>query len=426
MNLSNKTLLVLGGTMLSCEIIRQAKKQGARVYVTDYLKSSPGKKIADKSFMVSTIDVVAVVELIEQEKIDGVLTGFIDMLLPYLFDICQKAGIPCYISSKEQIYVTTEKNQFKALCKRFGVPVVDEYEVQAPFTVQNTSDIKFPVLIKPVDNSGAKGIYICNTLEELQENYPKSLTFSKNKHVLIERYITAREATIFYLVQDGEITLSSMADRHMRRFKEGIIPLPIAYTFPSKYLQQYQNKLNDKVISMFKSIGIENGMIFIQTFVGEEGFIIYEMGYRITGSLEYKIIEAVNDVNPLQCMVNYALTGKMSDERLSNKLNPNHTKLGANVTILIRPGLISKIKGVDNVNNNPKVLDLILSYNEGDKLPLESLGTLSQVVARAFIIADSKEELLKVINYIENEIDVLDENGISLVIRDNSLEGVLL
>lgn len=417
MNLSNKTLLVLGGTTLSCEIIRQAKKQGARVYVTDYLKNSPGKKIADKSFMVSTIDVAAVVELIEQEKIDGVLTGFIDMLLPHLFDICQKAGIPCYISSKEQIYATTEKDQFKALCRRFGVPVVDEYDVQAPFTAQNTSDIKFPVLIKPVDNSGARGIYICNTLKDLQENYPKSLAFSKNKHVLIERYITAKEATIFYLIQDGEISLSAMADRHMKKFKEGVIPLPVAYTFPAKSLPKYQNELNDKVLSMFESIGIKNGMIFMQIFIRDDEFIVYEMGYRITGSLEYKIIEAINGVNPMEAMVNYALTGKMSDEQLSKKLNPNHTMFGANVTLLANPGTIATIEGVEEVASHPQILDVITSYSVGDTVAPTALGTLQQVVARAFMVAENKQELADLIAFVQNTIKVKNKQGESLLIE---------
>lgn len=416
MNLSNKTLLVLGGTMLSCEIIRQAKKQGAKVYVTDYLENSPGKKIADKSFMASTTDVDAIVELIEQEKIDGVLTGFIDMLLPYLFDICQRADIPCYISSKEQIYATTEKDQFKALCKKFDIPVVDEYDVQAPFTEENTKNMKFPVLIKPVDNSGARGIYICSTLEELQENYPKSLAFSKNKHVLIERYVTANEATIFYLIQDGEISLSAMADRHMKKFKEGVIPLPVAYTFPAKSLPNYQEQLNTKVVSMFESIGIKNGMIFMQIFVKNDEFIIYEMGYRITGSLEYKIIEAINGVNPLEAMVNYTLTGKMSNERLSDKLFPNHKKLGANITFIANPGTITKMQGLDDVAAHPKVLDIIASYNVGDTIPITALGTLQQVVVRVFLVADTQEELAHAIRSIQSIIKIENERGESLLI----------
>ena len=80
MDIKGKKLLILGGIALSCEIIKQAQKQGVIVLVTDYLEGSPGKKIADKSFMISTTDVEAVVRLIQKEKIDGVLTGAVPVL----------------------------------------------------------------------------------------------------------------------------------------------------------------------------------------------------------------------------------------------------------------------------------------------------------------------------------------------------------
>lgn len=417
MSLFNKKLLVLGGTMLSCEIVKAAKEQGAVVYVTDYLDESPAKKIADKSFMVSTIDVDAVVNLIAQEKIDGVLTGFVDMLLPYYFDICKKADIPCYISSKEQIHKVTEKDKFKELCRKFDVPVVEEYAVKAPFTIENTRDMKFPVLIKPVDNSGARGVYICNSLEDLQEKYPKSLEFSKSKTILIERYVNAKEATVFYLIQDGEIRLSAMGDRHVKKFQEGVIPLPVAYTFPSKKLPKYQEEIDEKVIAMFRSIGVENGMAFIQLFTEEDGFIVYEMGYRLTGSLEYKIIEEFNGINPLTCMVNHALTARMSDDKfLVQKLNPNPKRLGANITLLANPGRIAKIEGVEEITRHPKILDVVTSYEVGESIPSNALGTLQQVVARVFLVSDSKEELVDLFNLVGRTIKVENEFGNSLLI----------
>ena len=274
MDLKGKKLLILGGVILSCEIIKQAKKQGITVYVTDYLEDSPGKKIADKSFMVSTTDVEAVLELIKEEKIDGVLTGFVDSLLPYYTEICNKACIHCY-ATKEQINVTTNKLNFKDLCRSHDVPVVEEYKIDYPFTLEEIKHFNYPVLIKPIDNSGARGIFICKSPEELLTNYKNSLEFSHSKKVLIERYMNAKEATIFYIMQDGEILLSSMADRHTKYVQSGVIPLPVAYTFPSKHLKRYQETLNNRVIEMFKSIGIKNGMIFIQTFV--KTVIVYFM-----------------------------------------------------------------------------------------------------------------------------------------------------
>ena len=121
-----KKLLILGGTSISREIVFAAREIGLEVYVTDYLEDSPCKSIADKSFMISCTDVDAVCKLIKEEKIDGIIMGYADVLLSSYVKICQKAGLPCY-ANMHAIEMTADKDNFKNLCKKFNIPVVDEY-----------------------------------------------------------------------------------------------------------------------------------------------------------------------------------------------------------------------------------------------------------------------------------------------------------
>ena len=160
-DLKGKRLLVLGGTRISCEIIRKAMQMGLTVGVADYYprEQSPGKLIADEDYEVSTLDVDAVAALIKKQRFDGVLTGFSDMLLPYYAEICRKAGLPSY-GTKEQFELFTNKERYKALCRKYGVPTVEEYRVD-PETVDD-SEIRYPVLVKPADGSGSRGIMVCH------------------------------------------------------------------------------------------------------------------------------------------------------------------------------------------------------------------------------------------------------------------------
>ncbi|HSM24738.1 MAG TPA: hypothetical protein VK856_07750, partial [Anaerolineaceae bacterium] len=228
---TGKKLLILGGIRLASEIVKQAHKQGIYVIVTDYLENSPAKKIADKSFMVSTTDVDAVVELIQKEKIDGVITGFIDSMLPYYQAICEKAELPCY-GTKEQFEILTNKTKIKELCKKFNIPVVKEYHIKHPISQTEIAKLPYPLLVKPTDYSGARGVYICHSPDDLMLNYKKSLDFSPSKNILFEHYVTGKELHIYYLVQEGEFSLAAMSDRHMSMSDSGILPLPVAYTYP--------------------------------------------------------------------------------------------------------------------------------------------------------------------------------------------------
>lgn len=407
MNVVGKKLLILGGTKLSCEIIKQAKRQGAIVYVTDYLENSPGKKIADKSFMVSTTDVESVVRLIEEEKIDGVLTGFIDSLLPFYQSICEKSGLPCY-ASNGQFEITTNKVKFKSLCKAFDIPVVDEYSMENPAMYEK---IEYPVLVKPVDNSGARGIYVCEDNEMLKLRYEDAMSFSKSKKVLVERFMDAKEATIFYVIQEGNIFLSGMADRHMKNKKSGYVSLPVAYTWPSHSLKTYKETLHPKVVKMFESIGLKNGIVFIQSFVVEDECVFYEMGYRLSGSLEYKIIRALNGLDPLEMLVNFALTGNMYDQPLDQMFQPQYEKWGFNLTFLAKTGKIGTIEGVEKVASMEEVLDVVTAYSAGDIIPESAIGTLKQVVLRVLATAKTKSEMKTLMDRIHQTIKVYSEKG---------------
>lgn len=416
MNLIGKKLLVLGGTNMSCEIVQKAKELGLYVIVADYDENAPAKIIADKASMVSATDVDAVVNLIKEEEIDGILTGFIELLLPFYQQICEKAKLPCY-ATKEQIEIATNKIKFKQLCRDFNVPVVEEFQINLPISKINCQNISYPVLIKPIDNTAGRGISICSNIDELTKNFEKSLNYSPSKQVIVERYMPWKEATIFYTAQDGNIFLTAIADRHTQNRQNKSIPLPVAYIFPSEHLEDYIDTLDSKVIKMFKSVGIQNGLIFIQSFVKNGKFVFYEMGFRLTGSLEYHVLSKTNNINILEHLIYFAITGKMCDNPLYNRIVANTYKFGGNITFLLKPGKIGRIDGKSKILELPGVTSCFISYKEGDVIPDRAVGTLLQVIARVLFVTNSKLELINVMNAIHSIFKVYSEDGQNMLLK---------
>lgn len=364
--------------------------------------------------MTSTTDVEAVVKLIKQERVDGTITGFVDLLLPYYHDICMQSGLPCY-ATKDQFEKLIDKVTFKQLCRDFGIPVVEEYKIDDISDINTINNLPYPVLLKPADNSGGRGITICKTSDEFIDNYNKSISFSKSKQVVVEKYMNTKEVTIFYVLQDGDIKLTAMGDRHIQHFKEGVIPLPVAYTFPSIYLEEYEKTIHPKVVDMFTSLGMKNGMVFIQSFVEDGKCIFYEMGYRLTGSLEYKIIEHASGYNPLTMMIEHAVTGKTNVD-LEKLANPHFDNKYCNITFLVKPGKIKAIEGLEEIKKMHNVLDIFPSYKDGDEIPESALGTLKQVVARVFAYASSNEELSRVMDEVHTKLKVTSTEGENMLL----------
>ena len=137
----------------------------------------------------------------------------------------------------------------------------------------------YPVLIKPIDGTGAYGIKICNTEAEFQENLPKAIEFSAKGEVLIEQYIKDKEEiTTVYIIKDGIPYLASVADRVVKYFDNAVIPLPIAYIWHSKYLDLYEKTIDEKMKKAIQFMNLKNGMLFIQSIVKNNVIMPYDIG----------------------------------------------------------------------------------------------------------------------------------------------------
>lgn len=419
-DLTGKRLLILGGTQIQCEVIRMAKKMGVTPIVTDYNKpeNSPGKLICDEHYMVSCTDVDAVAELIREKNIDGVLVGFNDMLLPYYAEICEKTGLPCY-GTKEQFEIYINKDRYKALCREFGVPTVKEYEIDLGNIEESISKVEYPVLVKPSDSSGSRGVTVCYNAEELKEAIALARKFSKTDIVLVEQYLTGREVTVFWVFQDGNYYLSAIGNRHVKHNQEGVIPLPVGYTFPASITADYQNNIEENAKAMFRSTGIRDGMMFMQCKVENGECVVYDIGFRLTGSLEYKIIKKVCGYDPLEMMIHFALTGRMADESIEGKATPNFDKLGKyafNVSILSKPGKIAEMTGREEVLALPQVEDVVFAHYPGEEITENMRGLLAQITIRILGTADSLDEMSATMFKIYDMLKITSDKGENLVL----------
>lgn len=423
-NLKGKRLLILGGMRISCEIVLKAREMGIYTLVADYnkIEDSPGKQIADEAVDLSVIDVDAVVAFIKGNNIDGVFVGFNDMLLPYYAEICEKAGLPCY-GTKEQFETLIAKDKYKALCRQFGVPTIPEYDI-------NDEHIQYPVLVKPVDSSGSRGITICHNRRELDEAVAVGRKASKSDKVLIERYMDGREVTVFWTFQDGNYYLSALANRHVKHNQgQDVIPLPVGYTFPSVYLPKYRAEVEENCKRMFRHLGIKDGMMFMQCKVENGICYVYDIGYRLTGSLEYKILERVCGYNPLEMMICHALTGKMGEESIADKAVPEFKTPAFNVSCLCAPGTIKAITGIDEVKAFPEVEDVVIAHAPGETITEQMRGLLAQITVRVLGSVEDKEHLLPVMQKIDNTIHIVGSNGEELLlpgIEYGDIEGYVI
>ncbi len=426
MNLSGKRLLIMGGSRISTQIVNKAREMGVYTIVTDWYDydKSPAKQVADKAFQVSTTDVDALLELINKEKINGILTGFTDSTLPHYAKICEAVNFPCY-GTEELFRLFTDKKRYKPLLEKYDIPTINEYKYTYKEILSKKIDVKYPVLVKPSDGSGGKGVTVCHNYEELLAGYEIAQKVSETENVLIERFIQGDECTLFFLFDHGDVYLSGLANRHTKRNQDqNTIPLVVGYSFPSYLTPNYIVNTLPKMEKMFADVGIKDGIMFAQCLIDDDEVIIYDIGYRLTGSLEYILQENICGYNSLESMIRFSLTGEMFESDFDyKKIQAIWPRYAYNVSLLVKvKEKISEITGLEEIRSYPGVIAAVPARATGDKLPEKSKGTLQQISLRVFGSTKSQKELEQSMIDIYQIFDIKNEYGESIKLEGLSPE----
>jgi len=418
--ISGKKILMIGGGTPSADLIMLAHRNNVEVGVTDYFAKEYTKDIADYSHMVSTIDVDAIVDLVKTEKYDGIITQFVDSLLPCVAQEAEKLGM--YVPfTEEQARLSTDKAFFKKTCIEYGIPVPKEYQISSVDEIDKAA-IDYPVICKPQDGSGSRGISVCNNAEELKIGYVNAAGKFRSGKAIVEQYIPYDEINLTYIIQDGDIQLAAIHDRYFNTQQVGVIRTPDLYIYPSRYTNMFVEKYNDAVIRMLKGIGLKNGSLFIQAIVNEDKVYLYEAGMRLNGCKTYQILEVENDYNTYEHLMHFALTGSMGEY---TEFNPKFKKWYATWCVVSKPGkVIERFEGKAELESYPWLIHIAQRYQPGDKIPEDSAGTLAQLTARIHVYADTKEELLERLNIAFSLYNPVDSDGNSVLMKPHDIEDI--
>lgn len=414
--INNKKLLLLGGSRNMKEVLDAAHSMGYIVGITDWYDTyrSPIKLLADEYFNVSITDNSEIDKLIRDNNYNAVLTGYTDSYLSVYADICERNQLHCYGSSR-QFGILTDKSLYKTLFEKFRVPIIE----QITFEEIDEQFCNYPIILKPVDGSGGKGIEIVNDyfeFEHLLNNYNLG---DIRQNYIIEPYIEDRkEMTAFFLFIDGECYVSGTANRFLSTTLGTKIGLPMFYSMPSSYDNIFREHTAPPMIRLFKELGLMDGMLFAQCIIYDGKPRVYDVGYRLTGTLEYKLQEKMYGFNPLKMIINHSINGTMiyNNNTFDGNKILNNSQYGFNVTILGKPGMISLIRGEERVRRIPDVIDIAFKMVEGEKITNDMVGTLGQIICRVFFVSESLERSGQVLTEIYESIIVQDEYGNDMIV----------
>ncbi len=411
--MGKKKILILGGTFHMVDVVETAKRIGLYTIVTDNAVGSPAKKVADRSFNISTSAIDQLVQLGKQEQIDGVFTAFDDINTWHAVALCKKLGLPFY-ATLDQLAITSHKDRFKDYCRTFGVPVIDQYACD-PSQPGCLPEVEFPVIVKPVDSYASKGITVCYDAEAMKQGVQKAAEESGSGKIMLERFVDSDIGVqAFYSARNGHLVLTAVTDRYTYKQSEEHPPLPVAMLFPSRHQEQYIRDVDPHVREMIGSLGIENGLVFIQTIYDSGRIYVYEMGFRFSGEQHYHIIYRQTGIHLLEMMLDFSVGNETASHPVEQFDHAPMPFPSANLPILLGPGTIATIEGLDSVQAMPEVVSSVINRSAGETI--EQTGTYSQMFGRFNLVAENQQALMKAIEQIYALLAIRRTDGTDMIL----------
>ncbi len=424
-NLNGKRLLYLGGISRARWVVMRARELGIYVIVADYNEDSPAKTVANEGILANAMDVDAMVALGNEKHIDGVMTGYCDILLPVCKEVAARLGLPCYMT-EDMIKVATDKGFFKQACGRHNVPVPRSYDVSS-IDDAVISELTYPVFIKPMDASGSRGASASYGPDDFRQKYEGALSYSKSKRVSVEECLTGTAFILDYALINGTPHLLSMADCYSCPGRPAAINSPNLMIMPSKNIRRYIDEVDPCVSKFFAANSFRDGIFFFQGYANEKKITFYEAGCRLGGTWPY-IDQHFYGINPLDMLFSHAITGKMVDNENVSQMNGLFNGMAASVYFLAAApsGRIDKVKGVSELQQLSYAVNVMQYYYEGDSFDCVKERSADIRFMSIHLVANNYNELLVRIKHVYDIVDFLGEDGSSLlapVYNLNALSG---
>lgn len=388
-----KKLMLLGGLRYLLPVIEEAHKLGVYVITADYLPNNIAHKYSDEYCNVSIIDKDAVLKAAQELKIDGILSHAVDPGVVSAAYVAEKMGLP-FQCSYEAACILQDKSLFRKFLAEhgFNCPKAKGYD-NAEDALKDVDYFNWPVIVKPVDSAGSKGVSKVENKSDLRNAIEFALSESHNGHFIVEDFLEKEglSAGSESFVVDGKILYNGFYDQYFDN--EAVNPYaPSAEIWPSAKDSKYLDEIRSELQRLFTLLNIKTGLFNVEWRVCKNGkTYLMEVSPRAGGNRLAEMLNYAADVNIIEAEVRKAVGLPVQDVH-----EPNYKgHFAIQVLHSDKAGLFDRIE-IDEQFRKKHLLEEEIRVSPNDKVaPFTganaSIGTL-------FLRFDTCEELEKALN----------------------------
>lgn len=309
-----KKILLLGGSAQQIVAIKTAKKLGYYTVLCDFLADNPGQFVADKFYLISTTDKDAVLQVAQKESVDGVLAYASDPAAPTAAYVAEKMELPG--NPYSSVDILCNKDKFREFLARngFNTPIAKGYEgIENALVDLKNNYYKYPVIVKPVDSSGSKGVGKINSYDEAEKKIICAMEYSRSKKIVVEEYVKkfGYQVAGDGLSIDGTLVFRYFANDHFN--KKCVNPfVPISASFPYNMSEDVQNKIHNEIQRLLNLLHMQTSTYNFDIRIDSDyNVYLMEVAPRDGGNYIPDVIKYATGWDLVECSVKAAMGDKI-------------------------------------------------------------------------------------------------------------------
>jgi len=397
-----KKLLLLGGLKYLVPLIKKAKELGIYVITCDYLPNNIAHKYSDEYHNISILDKEAILSLAKKLNIDGIMSFAVDPGVLTGAYVSDKMGLPS-AGPYKSIEVLQDKGKFRDFLRKNNFNVPNSKSYNNVNLAINEFDFKLPVIVKPVDSAGSKGVSKVCILVELESAILNAVEASPTKTFIIEDYLEckgfASDTDCFSV--NGSLDFITFSNQRFDS-KSPNPYTPAGFTWPSTMSEENQNYLKKELKRLISLLDMKSSIYNIEVRLGtNDKPYIMEVSPRGGGNRLSEMIEIATGVDLITLGIKAAL-----GEKVEKLYEPEYKmNLGQLILHSNKKGVFKEVIINPSIQKNIHEIDLWVKPND----PINSFSAANNSIGTIVFKFHEKDKLEDVltnyIDYIEVVVD---------------------
>lgn len=362
---------------------------------------------ADRFIQLNKMGLEAELEAARKEHVDYVLTACGDQPMLSMAYVSAKLGLPCYLSEKKTLELTNKIHMKKKMVDN-GIPTAKYIYVDEKTEKVDVGNLRYPLIVKPVDSNGSKGVKKVMNESELPSLLQEALHYSRTKNAIIEEYKEGIELSVDIYVEEGIAkVLAITTSNKIKENKDSFTILQSEYPPKIEYSEDTVREICQRIAEVYD---LSNSPLLVQMIVGNGEYNVVEFSARMGGGSKYHLINVLSGIDIMKVYVEMVMGEK---PHVEPKKQWNNALMNY---VYCKPGTFAELKYFEELKKEHLIYSYF-TYKMSGAI-IEKSNTSSDRVAGFLVVGNTFEEVSKKLKEANERLQVLNPDGVDIMRHD--------